>query len=95
MSKYATLSCLCAIVVVFISGCETSRPKPLDAAAVNAAIKSIPIQTLRVQAQNIKHPIVKPLKFDERDGLSPDEAAVLAVLANPSLRAIRDQHSIA
>lgn len=95
MSKYATLSCLCAIVVVFISGCETSRPMSLDAAAVNAALKPIPIQTLRVQAQNIKHPIVKPLQFDERDGLSPDEAAVLAVLANPLLRAIRDQRGIA
>jgi cobalt-zinc-cadmium efflux system outer membrane protein len=95
LSKYATLSCLCAIVVVFISGCETSQSKPLDAAAVNAALKPIPISTLRVQAQNIRHPIVKPLQFDEHDGLSPDEAAVLAVLANPSLRAIRDQRGIA
>jgi len=33
--------------------------------------------------------------FDERDGLSPDEAAILAVIANPSLRAIRDQRAIA
>ncbi len=95
MSKYATLLCLCAIVMVLINGCETSRPTPLDAAAVSTALKPIPIQTLRVQVQNIKHPIVKPLQFDERDGLSPDEAAVLALLTNPSLRTIRDQRGIA
>jgi outer membrane protein TolC len=53
------------------------------------------MEAVRVQAQAIRHPILKPLEFDEQDGLSPDEAAVLAVLANPSLRAIRDRRGIA
>jgi outer membrane protein TolC len=67
---------------------------PLDTASVNTAISPISIQTVRVQARNIQHPIIKPLEFDEHDGLSPDEAAVLAVLANPSLRAVRDERGI-
>ena len=50
---------------------------------------------IRIAAQEIHHPILKPLDFDDRDGLSPDEAAVLAVLANPGLRAVRDQRAIA
>ncbi|MEP7152681.1 MAG: TolC family protein [Nitrospira sp.] len=50
---------------------------------------------IRIAAQEIHHPILKPLDFDDRNGLSPDEAAVLAVLANPGLRAIRDQRAIA
>jgi len=50
---------------------------------------------IRIAAQEISHPILKPLDFDDRDGLSPDEAAVLAVLANPGLRAVRDQRAIA
>ncbi len=33
LSKYATLLCLCAIVMVFINGCETSRHILLDAVA--------------------------------------------------------------
>jgi outer membrane protein TolC len=53
------------------------------------------MEAVRVQAQAIRHPILKPIEFDEQDGLSPDEAAVLAVLANPSLRAIRDRRGIA
>ncbi|MGH7181155.1 MAG: TolC family protein [Nitrospiraceae bacterium] len=50
---------------------------------------------IRIAAQEIHHPILKPLNFDDRNGLSPDEAAVLAVLANPGLRAVRDQRAIA
>ena len=50
---------------------------------------------IRIAAQEISHPILKPLDFDDRNGLSPDEAAVLAVLANPGLRAVRDQRAIA
>lgn len=50
---------------------------------------------IRIAAQEIHHPILKPLDFDDRNGLSPDEAAVLAVLANPGLRAVRDRRAIA
>jgi outer membrane protein TolC len=82
-------------VALLINGCANISRMPLDTASVNTALSPMSIQTIRVQAQNIKHPIIKPLKFDERDGLSPDEAAVLAVLANPSLRAVRDQRGIA
>jgi outer membrane protein TolC len=37
-------------------------------------------------ASHIKHPLLKPVIFDLSDGLSPDEAAVLAVLQNKDLR---------
>jgi len=50
---------------------------------------------VRILAKNIKHPILKPVQFNERDGLSPDEAGVLAVLVNPELRALRDQKGLA
>ncbi len=50
---------------------------------------------IRIAAQEISHPILKPLDFDDRDGLSPDEAAVLAIMANPGLRVVRDQRAIA
>jgi outer membrane protein TolC len=53
------------------------------------------MEVIRVQAKAISHPMLSPIDFDERDGLSPDEAAILAVLANPSLRAARDQRGIA
>lgn len=67
---------------------------PIDNSAVNLALKGPPKEKVRVQAKMIKHPILKPIDFDDRDGISPDEAAILAVLANPTLRAIRDRKKV-
>jgi outer membrane protein TolC len=50
---------------------------------------------VRIRAGGFRHPLLKPVLFDDRDGLSPDEAAVLAVIANPALRAVRDRRGIA
>ena len=50
---------------------------------------------VRVGAKEIRPPILKPVEFNDRDGLSPDEAAVLAVLANPRLRVLRNQRAVA
>jgi len=50
---------------------------------------------VRFLADSLKHPLLKNVPFDDRDGLSPDEAAILAVIANPTLRAIRDKRGIA
>jgi len=50
---------------------------------------------VRLQADKFKHPLLKPVVFDDRDGLSPDEAAILAVIVNPALRAVRDRRGIA
>jgi outer membrane protein TolC len=53
------------------------------------------MDVLRVQARSIRHPLLAPLEIKDGDGVSPDEAAVLAVLANPSLRAVRDARGLA
>jgi cobalt-zinc-cadmium efflux system outer membrane protein len=59
---------------------ELAEPPPLDAAR------------LRVEARELVHPLLQPLEIDLSDGLSPEEAAVLAVLVNPDLVAVRDTH---
>jgi outer membrane protein TolC len=53
------------------------------------------MEEIRIEAEKIKHPILKPINIDFRDGVSPEEAAIIAVLANPSLVAARDQRGIA
>jgi cobalt-zinc-cadmium efflux system outer membrane protein len=68
---------------------------PLDKATVSQELKPPSVDVVRFNARMIKHPILKPLNFDESDGLSPDEAAVLSVLANTELRAVRDKRGIA
>ena len=68
---------------------------PLDQTAVAARLATPSMEAIQVQAKEIQHPILKPIEFDIRNGLSPDEAAILAVIANPRLRATRDQRKLA
>jgi cobalt-zinc-cadmium efflux system outer membrane protein len=76
-------------------GCAHYQSKPLTEQAVELQLETPAVQQLSIQAAQIKHPLLKPIPFNIQDGLSPDEAAILAVLRNPELRAIRDQHGIA
>ncbi len=76
-------------------GCAHYSPKPLTEQAVQQQLETPNARQLNVQAAQISHPLLKPLALYIEDGLSPDEAAILAVLRNPELRAIRDQHGIA
>ena len=64
-------------------------------AAVDAALQSPPLESVKVAAANIVHPLLSPLVIDGRDGFSPDEIAVMAVIVSPQLRALRDQRGVA
>lgn len=93
MPSYRLLLWAGALGVAVAAGCY--RAMPLDSEAVGKALAPPNMEAVRVQAKTLQHPLLRPIEFDERDGLSPDEAAILAVLANPSLRAVRDQRGIA
>ncbi len=78
-------------VLVLAAGCQTYQPQPLTGSAVEQALETPAPEALKVRAAELKHPLLPPLELDLTDGLSPDEAAVLAVLLNPTLRARRDR----
>ncbi len=78
-----------------LPGCTQYHSKPLNEQAVQQQLQTPSIEQLTIQAAKIKHPLLEPVKFNMEDGLSPDETAILAVLRNPQLRAVRDQHGIA
>jgi outer membrane protein TolC len=83
-------------ISLIIAGCgRGDGPKPLTTQAVDAALAPPVMEALRVQAAAIHHPMLQPLEIQPDEPLSPDEAAVLAVLANPSLRAVRDERKLA
>lgn len=77
------------------SACTQYKPKALTELAVQQQLETLSPEQLSIQAAQIKHPLLKPIAFNIQDGLSPDEAGVLAVLRNPGLRAARDRHGIA
>jgi outer membrane protein, heavy metal efflux system len=83
------------LLLFLIPGCATYEPMPLDETTVAARLATPSMDAIRIQAKEIKHPILEPIEFDIRNGLSPDEAAILAVIGNPKLRSARDQRGIA
>lgn len=87
------MSTLC-VMIALLAGCATYRPIPIDRSSVALALKAPSMKKVQVQAKMIRHPILKPIELDYRDGISPDEAAILAVLTNPRLRAVRDQKKV-
>ena len=49
---------------------------------------------MTVSAEALHHPIIQPISIDLAAGLSPEQAAVLAVIVNPCVRAERDARAV-
>jgi outer membrane protein TolC len=79
------------LAVALLAGCATYRPAPLDEQTVREGLQP----PVRIATTELEHPLLPPLAVDVADGLSPDEAAVLAVLGNAELRASRTRHGVA
>src|SRR5437016_4750636 len=76
-------------------GCQQYQAKPMTAEAVEQELLPPDRQALRVRIAKLRHPLLPPITFDGSEGITPDQAAVLAVVLNPSLRAERDGRGIA
>ncbi len=97
MSKNSLLSStvIAAALAAGLAGCAHYHALPLTSTSVEAALTPPSHIALQEQAKRLQHPILRPLDLNMEDGISPDEAAVLAVLLNPSLRAERDRRNLA
>ena len=82
------------LALIVVSGCATYHPIPITTDSVHAKLQPPDMAELRVRAREIKHPIIHPVELKPDEGLTPDGAAVLAVLLNVSLRSIRDQRDV-
>lgn len=93
--RYAKHLLFLTVLPIVFGGCATYHKLPLTQNIVSENLKPPSLEAIRIEARSIHHPILKPIAFNIRDGLSSDEAAILAVIANPTLRAIRDQRGLA
>ena len=80
---------LLTLTLLTLGGCASYRPAALTPARVEASLATPTDDALRVAASSLKNPLLPPIALDASDGLTPDEAAVVAVLVNPDLRAVR------
>ncbi|MGC9021926.1 MAG: TolC family protein, partial [Dissulfurimicrobium sp.] len=85
-------------VVALLAGCTPYHPMPIDSLAVKRALAPVDTAKVKIELQGLENPLLRPLKpvpFDLSDGLSIDEAAIMAVVANPGLKAERDRLGLA
>ncbi len=81
-------------LALLIGGCATYHSQPLTSSSVAAALKVPSEELLQQKARSLNHPILRPIELDAREPLSPQSAAVMAVLINPTLRADRDRAGV-
>ncbi|MCZ6787261.1 MAG: TolC family protein [Planctomycetota bacterium] len=83
-------------LLLCLAACKSYEPEPLDPAHEWSQLESVRLEDLVLKpednASNGKH---VPPPFDYSDGLSPDEAAAVAIALNPDLRAFRVEKGIA
>jgi cobalt-zinc-cadmium efflux system outer membrane protein len=89
------LARLAVLASVWMVGCATYHRAPLESAGVDKRLAPLGLPAVQARINELEHPLLKPLTMDLQNGLSPDEAAVLAAAANPTLVALRDRREIA
>lgn len=52
------------------------------------------LESVKLDASKLQHPLIRPLEIDGRKGFSPDEIAVMTLLSSPALRALRAQRGV-
>ncbi len=95
MRLFGTTWLLCVLLLAILCSCATYHPKPIDQSAVSSRLAAPSPESIFIQAARIQHPILKPRSIDFKKGISAEDAAIIAVIANPVLRAERDFKGIA
>ncbi|MFZ2725858.1 MAG: TolC family protein [Methylococcaceae bacterium] len=79
------------LLTFLLTACATYQAKPLNTEQSKNSVS----EQLTIQVKQLKHPLLKTIDFNLNDGVSPDEAAIIAVLKNSELQLARNKQSIA
>lgn len=82
-------------ILLTLSSCAVYRPKPLTDDAVTRELRPKSLNELRILATQISHPTLQQVRLEPSGGITPTQAAIIAVLANPRLRAERNRRGLA
>jgi cobalt-zinc-cadmium efflux system outer membrane protein len=80
---------------LILAGCVSHRPKPLDDTNITQALASPNKDELVREGAMLDHPRLPPLRLDFSKPLTDRELGVIAVLANPELKALRIREQVA
>ncbi len=87
--------CIIGAVLFILPACASYQVRQINNKSLEDALRPPDTMTIMVKAEKIRHPILRPIRIDLKDGLSPDEAAIVAVIVNPTLKTERDRAGIA
>lgn len=90
--RWAFVAAVCALV---LSGCATYQSEPLKPDEVDRRLERVPDEDAAQAAAGVEHRTLRSVPVELSDGVNADEAALLAVVMNPQLRADRDDRGIA
>ena len=85
---------LCGLCALTLGACATYRVAPL-APLTDETLRGPALAALVAPAASLRHPTLKPVSIDPDRPLTPDALAVIAVLANPDLKAARAKAAVA
>ncbi|MBI1189609.1 MAG: hypothetical protein GC200_02870 [Tepidisphaera sp.] len=80
---------------LLLAGCETYAPRPATEESLARDVAPPEAAQLAREAANLKHPLLGPVEIGADGSMTPQGAAVVAVIQNPSLRAARAQRGVA
>ncbi|MBV8782037.1 MAG: TolC family protein [Phycisphaerae bacterium] len=83
------------LLFLFATGCAQYHEKPLSHDVIESRLNPPIDQELSVATSKLKHPILRPLPVDFTRGITPSQAAVVAVVLNPMLVSARSQRATA
>ena len=83
------------LVLISLSSCASYHPLALLRGRVEQRLRMPAEKALRIEAAKIHHPLLARVPLNLANGVGPDQAAVLAVILNPTLRANRDRRGLA
>jgi outer membrane protein, heavy metal efflux system len=83
------------LFLVSLIGCTSYQPLILSNASVRQRLRTPGAKALQIAAARLHHTLFAPIPVNLKSGIGPDQAAVLAVILNPKLRADRDRRGLA
>jgi outer membrane protein, heavy metal efflux system len=83
------------LLLIWLSSCASYRPLPLSNASVQQRLRTPAAKALQIAAAQLHHPLLAPVPLNFSSGIGPDQAAILAVILSPKLRAERDRRGLA
>ena len=83
------------LLLLFLTGCASYVAQPLLPQELDQRMQSPSHEILMLEAAKLNHSRLNPIKLDFSQPLTEDELAVITVLTNPDLKALRTHQGVA